>query len=151
MAHVRQVPTQVQQGDVLLTPLTLTAGQIETIAKNGRDMLDSEGHAVLATGVNGGHPHAVKGEGVRFFETDMSGLPRQQRGDKVTRVVLVSEAGATLTHDEHEHISLIPGSAYMVFRQLETLVGDDNAEPAATGVIANDRSHQIQTRRYVED
>lgn len=151
MAHVRQVPTQVQQGDVLLTPVPLTAAQIEKIAGNGRDMLSPEKHAVLATGVNGGHPHAVVGEGLRFVETSDSIVPRQQKGDTVSRLLITSEAGATLTHDEHEHIQLAPGSAYMVFRQLETLVGDNNDEPAATGVIANDRTHQAQTRRYVED
>lgn len=151
MAHTRQVPTQVQQGDVLLTPVPLSDTVISTIKGKGRDMLTAPGHAVLATGVNGGHPHAVIGEDLLFFETDHRSVMRQQSGDAVSRVLLTGGCGATLTHDEHEHIQLAPNSAYVVFRQLETLVGDVNDEPSATGVIANDRTHQQKTRRYVED
>lgn len=151
MAVERVQPTQVRQGDVLLTPqLGLAPERVQRILKEGRDLL-SAGTAVLAVGKGGGHPHLVVGEGLAFVETNGADVMRQQPDDQVSRVLVVGEEGATLQHDEHDEIKLPPNSLYVVFRQLETLVGDENTPGLhqTTGIIENDRGQP--SRRYVED
>lgn len=150
---VERVPmAQVRQGDVLLTPQpTLTPDIVSRIVRDGRNLLNEDGEAVLAVGKGGGHPHKVVGDGVRFVETNSSNVLRQQPDDQVSRLVITGELGARLEHDEHDEIELPPNAVFVVFRQLETLVGDENSPDThqTTGIIANDRDRP--SRRYVED
>lgn len=150
MAIVREISTQVRQGDVLLTPQQLQPDLVSRIVREGRDLL-RDGIAVLAVGKGGGHPHQVVGENVHFVESNARELLRQQPDDQVARLLVVGESGARLEHDEHDVIELPPNSIYVVFRQLETLVGDNN-DPGlhqTSGIIENDRGQP--SRRYVED
>lgn len=147
---VERIPSiQVRQGDVLLTPQPLSYDEAITICESSRSLLNSDGHAVLATGKGESHPHKVIGD-VVFVETTNKKIIRQQPGDSVSRMLVVGPAGATLVHDEHDEIVLAPNAIYAVFRQLETLVGDDNSPSIhqSTGILANDRQ---PSRRYVED
>lgn len=148
---VERVPlAQVRQGDVLLTPIAVRPEDLSRI-KSGRNLLNEHGEAVLATGKGGGHPHKVEGSNLEFIETPNPNVMRQQPDDSVSRVIITGPEGAILTHDEHDSIPLPPTSVFVVFRQLETLVGDENrAEPSVTGVLANDRDRG-PSRRYVED
>lgn len=152
MAKIRSAAVQVRQGDVLLTPIfNLDAATLASIRATDRNLLNAQGEAVLATGKGESHPHKVIGD-VAFIETSNSKIMRQQAGDVVSRILVVGPKGASLVHDEHDTIELIADSIYVVFRQLETLVGDGNeAEKVhhTTGIIANDR--QQPSRRYVED
>jgi hypothetical protein len=151
MAVERSTSTQVRQGDVLLTPQTgLTGDELARIARDARN-LTQDGEAILALGKGGGHPHKVVGENIQFLETNWPSVLRQQPDDQVSRILLIGEGGARLEHDEHEDIELPPNSQYVVFRQLETLVGDDNNPSIhqTSGIRENDRGQP--SRRYVED
>lgn len=154
MAVEREAVAQVRQGDVLLTPqfgvpqITLSGA-----IKAGRSLLSPDGLAVLAVGKGGGHPHEVVGDLIQFVETGSGSFLRQQPDDQVSRVLVTGPDGATLRHDEHEDIKLPPNAVYVVFRQLETLVGDGNneREHVPTGIRANDQPRATRSRRYVED
>lgn len=150
MAVERIPPVQVRQGDVLLTPQTsISYIKADSICESSRDLLNDDKEAVLATGKGESHPHKVVGD-VRFVESTSGRIIRQQPDDRVSRLLVIGPAGATVVHDEHDSIELPPNSVYVVFRQLETLVGDDNAPTIhqTTGILANDRQ---PSRRYVED
>lgn len=157
MAVERISMTQVRQGDVLLTPQQgLDPTQLSRVVREGRNLVLVDGEAVLAVGKGGGHPHRVVGDDLLFVESNFSGLLKQQPDDQVSRLLIVGPNGAKLEHDEHEDIDLPPGATYVVFRQLETLVGDENnpSEHQTTGIIANDRDRSGRaqsSRRYVED
>ena len=150
MAVERTTIGQIRQGDVLLTPQPhISPERAKEIARTGRNLLTPDGHAVLATGQGGGHPHEVQGSDLIFVESNANDLIRQQPDDQVSRMIFVGNAGAQLVHDEHEASDLVPNTAYVVFRQLETLVGDDNLFHQTTGIKANDRDQP--SRRYVAD
>jgi hypothetical protein len=95
----------VRQGDVLLVPVeNLPARRLERVVKGPR--------IVLAEGEATGHAHVVLGRARLVHSTSAPSW----RG--VGHTHLVVEEPASLVHDEHDAIGLLPG-VYHVRRQRE--------------------------------
>jgi hypothetical protein len=95
----------VRQGDVLLLPVAeLPAHRAERVASGPR--------IVLAEGEATGHAHVVLGSAYLVRST---GTPSTREAGLTHLVV---EEPASLVHDEHEAIGLLPG-VYQVRRQRE--------------------------------
>lgn len=90
-----------RQGDVLIMRVTALPDHAQPVnRRNGR--------VVLAEGEATGHAHAIADPGVDLYETAQS----------VDRWLRISQAGATLRHEEHSAIALPPGD-YLVRIQRE--------------------------------
>jgi hypothetical protein len=96
----------LRQGDVLLVPVdSLPKGAVPVDPRNGR--------LVLADGEATGHAHVVLEPHTRLLAV---GRPRVSSAQ--TRYLVVEAAPATLVHEEHDPITVAPGS-YRVVRQRE--------------------------------
>jgi hypothetical protein len=99
------------QGDVLLERVADTPVSGQTIRP------DSDGAAVLARGEVTGHRHAVHGGSVAMYRDDA--LARDIPPELyVCHIKIGGAAPAELRHEEHDTISLRPGT-YRVRRQRE--------------------------------
>jgi len=103
---------QYRQGDVLLIRVESVPGKLQRVPR------DAEGRVVLAEGEATGHAHAIADKGAELLE-------RADLQDRFLRVL--AEGGVSLVHNEHEAITLPPGS-YQVMRQREFRAG-------ATGTV----------------
>ena len=83
-----------RQGDVYLKKIAAVSGK-----------KISEGRMVLAEGEVTGHNHVMRGQGVKFYESN-------------GQVMVQVEKEAELVHQEHEKIT-VPAGAYAVVRQRE--------------------------------
>ena len=91
-----------RQGDVLIVATN-------TIPENTQPVERENGRVVLAHGEATGHAHVIDDPTVLFLESDLGEL-----ADRFLRV----EQECVVTHDEHDAITLPPGS-YVVRRQRE--------------------------------
>jgi hypothetical protein len=122
-----QFATQFRQGDVLITRVRGRAPR--AAAPVARD----QGRVILAYGEVTGHAHAIRDRGVALLAMDDQaemaaaarkllasvGLTRMDlRDEDVVGFLEVGEAGAALTHDEHEPHQFAEGM-YIVTRQRE--------------------------------
>jgi hypothetical protein len=98
-----------RQGDVLLRPITLTSGDRERLVYRPRSVHAAHGRnkgIVLAAGEATGHHHRIKDKSVKEYLL----------ADK--RIVRVGNKGGTITHEEHDPITL-PKGDYEVVQQRE--------------------------------
>jgi hypothetical protein len=90
-----------RQGDVLIIPVTDVPERLDPVAREN-------GRIILAHGEATGHAHAIKAEGAALF-----------RDPKLAAAFLtVTGEPVALEHDEHDTITLPPGS-YRIVRQRE--------------------------------
>lgn len=96
-------PFIARQGDVLIV-------RVPTVPAGTREVpRDEAGRIVLALGEVTGHAHAIRDPDATLFQ--LTGADVEQRFLEITREV-------TLTHEEHDAITLAPGT-YEVRRQRE--------------------------------
>jgi hypothetical protein len=96
-------PFIARQGDVLIV-------RVPVLPKGTREVpRDEAGRVVLALGEATGHAHAIRDPDATLFE--LTGAEVGQRFLEITREV-------TLRHEEHDPITLAPGT-YEVRRQRE--------------------------------
>jgi hypothetical protein len=111
----------IRQGDVLLVPTDRDVVDGEAPASR-REVKRVDGRLVLAEGEATGHAHVVH-DGHARLERQEFGEQRRvwsNRGSgSRSRIVLIVECSpVTLVHEEHEPLTLPPGS-YLVRRQRE--------------------------------
>jgi len=100
---------QVRQGDVLLVPVP--ADQVPA-RKRLKYVRRQKGEGViLAAGEATGHHHRVREKGAREF--------RMGIGSNRTRFLFTGKAGGTITHEEHDPISLPADSVFKIVQQRE--------------------------------
>lgn len=98
------------QGDIIIERVADAAPQTAT-------NIDPDGSVVLARGEVTGHRHRFTGDsGVLMFRDDA--LARGLAPELYVGHVVVPDGGADLLHEEHDTISLPPGS-YRIRRQRE--------------------------------
>ena len=102
-----------RQGDVPLIPYHGTLDGLEEVAAEN-------GKITLALGDATGHHHRIEGCGFSFGEGDNHRLFR----DPMTgaHILEVAGGGATLLHEEHDAIALLPG------RYIQLLQVEDDGE-----------------------
>lgn len=93
-----------RQGDILLIPTS------ESVPAGAEAVKPVHGRLILADGEATGHVHAVASKGATLYD-----LPPV--ADLTVRL-LVAEITTALTHEEHAHITVPPGT-YRVVRQRE--------------------------------
>lgn len=102
-----------RQGDVMLVPVSRPYDLRRVPRKKGQGVILAEGEAT-------GHHHRIRSKGV-------SEWIGQSFGDRGKRYVVVSQLGATVTHEEHDPIE-IPAGTYEIVRQKEYTVEDDRRD-----------------------
>lgn len=96
-------PFVARQGDILILATTQATTNLPEVSR------DSLGRLVLAEGEVTGHAHAIA-------DPDCALYGRSELEDRFLQVL--AEGGVSLTHDEHDTITIPPGS-YVVRRQRE--------------------------------
>ncbi len=114
------MPKLFAQGDILLEVVPEVAPSGQILARDG------DGACVLAEGELTGHRHAIHDK-VTFFRDD--GLARDVPSGLYVGHLRVEGAEARLVHEEHDPITLPPGT-YRVRRQREV-------EPRDARIIAD--------------
>lgn len=96
-----------RQGDVLLVPVDAPLQRdLEYVRRKPGEGI------ILAAGEATGHHHRVRERGAREFSgTDITGT-------KGRRFLFVGQKGATITHEEHDPIS-VPAGEYEIVQQRE--------------------------------
>lgn len=105
------------QGDILIERVADADGKPIGPAGKGQFGTDPDGSAVLARGEVTGHRHRFHPmAGVALFRDD--GLARDVPAELYIGHIKVAAAPADLVHEEHDTISLQPGT-YRIRRQRE--------------------------------
>jgi hypothetical protein len=112
----------MRQGDVLLIPVDADVGSNGEAPKERHAQVRLDGRLVLAEGEATGHAHAILDEHARlevqhFGESRAVWIHRRVWTESRTLLVVEDEP-ATLVHEEHEPLTVPPGS-YVVRRQRE--------------------------------
>jgi hypothetical protein len=98
----------IRQGDVLLVPVGELPEGSELVSQEG-------GRVVLARGEATGHAHVLEDERAGFYEHVQL---RRWAASLRTRFLVVEGGASTLSHEEHDPLSVPPG-VYEVRRQRE--------------------------------
>lgn len=111
-----------RQGDVLLVPVDAPLQRDLTYVRRAKGQ-----GIILAAGEATGHHHRVRERGAReFLGTDITGTNGK-------RFLFVGPKGATITHEEHDTISVPPGEYEIVQqREYEPVIRDNTVVQRAS-------------------
>ena len=101
----------LRQGDILLVP-------VEAVPEGLKEVPREKGKIVLAEGEETGHLHAIDAPEATFLATDLASIEGRFLVIEAEAITAGAAAGVSLTHPEHDTITVAPGS-YEVRRQRE--------------------------------